>query len=172
MRRETENTVLFLVGLSIGLITLTGAFTRYVKSALLPWLAITAVLLMGLALVAIVGDIRRGGDGHDGRSLRAHPRQHRGVNGALVGRRDALQQLELRQLLGQPAAADRAVGQEDDAALLQRRNRVAAWPEHAFRILALRESSRKATRVNQRIGLELGAGKRRKFVLVPRRLVE
>ena len=65
MRRETENTVLFLVGLSIGLITLTGAFTRYVKSALLPWLAITAVLLMGLALVAIVGDIRRGGDGYD-----------------------------------------------------------------------------------------------------------
>jgi uncharacterized repeat protein (TIGR03943 family) len=65
MRRETENTVLFLVGLSIGLITLTGAFTRYVKSALLPWLAITAVLLMGLALVAIVGDIRRGGAGHD-----------------------------------------------------------------------------------------------------------
>jgi uncharacterized repeat protein (TIGR03943 family) len=53
------------VGLSIGLITLTGAFTRYVKSALLPWLAITAVLLMGLALVAIVGDIRRGGAGHD-----------------------------------------------------------------------------------------------------------
>jgi uncharacterized repeat protein (TIGR03943 family) len=31
----------------------------------LPWLAITAVLLMGLALVAIVGDIRRGGAGHD-----------------------------------------------------------------------------------------------------------
>jgi uncharacterized repeat protein (TIGR03943 family) len=72
MRRETENTVLFLVGLSIGLITLTGAFTRYVKSALLPWLAITAVLLMGLAVVAIVGDIRRGGAGHedDGHSHR------------------------------------------------------------------------------------------------------
>jgi uncharacterized repeat protein (TIGR03943 family) len=65
MRRETENTVLFLVGLSIGLITLTGAFTRYVKSALLPWLAITAVLLVGLALVGMIGDIRRGGAGHD-----------------------------------------------------------------------------------------------------------
>jgi uncharacterized repeat protein (TIGR03943 family) len=65
MRRETENTILLLVGLSIGLITLTGAFTRYVKPALLPWLTLTAVLLVGLALVAIVGDIRRGGPGHD-----------------------------------------------------------------------------------------------------------
>jgi uncharacterized repeat protein (TIGR03943 family) len=66
MRRETENTILLLVGLSIGLITLTGAFTRYVKPTLLPWLAITAVAAMGLALAAIVGDIRRGGPGHDG----------------------------------------------------------------------------------------------------------
>jgi len=66
MRRETENTILLLVGLSIGLITLTGAFTRYVKPTLLPWLAITAVVAMGLALAAIVGDIRRGGPGHDG----------------------------------------------------------------------------------------------------------
>ncbi|HSS23713.1 MAG TPA: TIGR03943 family protein [Mycobacterium sp.] len=65
MRRETENTILLLVGFSIGLITLTGAFTRYVKPTLLPWLAITAVLLVGLALVAIVADIRRGGPEHD-----------------------------------------------------------------------------------------------------------
>jgi putative membrane protein len=66
MRRETENTILLLVGLSVGLITLTGAFTRYVKPTLLPWLAITAVLTVGFALVAIVGDIRRGGHAHDG----------------------------------------------------------------------------------------------------------
>jgi len=65
MSRETENTILLLVGLSIGLVTVTGAFTRYVKPELLPWLAITAVLLVGLALVAIVGDIRHGGPGHD-----------------------------------------------------------------------------------------------------------
>lgn len=65
MSRETENTMLLLVGLSIGLITLTGAFTRYVKPALLPWLAVTAVLLIGLSLMAIVGDIRRGGPAHD-----------------------------------------------------------------------------------------------------------
>ena len=66
MKRETENTLLLLVGLSIGLITYTGVFTRYVKPALLPWLAATAVLLLGLALVAIVADIRRGGPGHGG----------------------------------------------------------------------------------------------------------
>src|ERR1700743_1676474 len=40
--RETENTVMRLVWLSSGLITITGAFTRYVKPSLLPWLAITA----------------------------------------------------------------------------------------------------------------------------------
>ncbi len=67
MSRETENTILLLVGLSVGLVTLTGAFTRYVKPSLLPWLAITAVLLIGLALVAMAGDIRRGGPGrHEG----------------------------------------------------------------------------------------------------------
>jgi uncharacterized repeat protein (TIGR03943 family) len=66
--RETENTVLLLVGLSIGLITITGAFTRYVKPSLLPWLAITATGLVLLALVSIMGDIRRGGARreHDG----------------------------------------------------------------------------------------------------------
>jgi uncharacterized repeat protein (TIGR03943 family) len=72
MRRETENTILLLVGLSIGLITLTGAFTRYVKPTLLPWLAITAVLAIGFALVAIVGDIRRGGPGHNGHDDDGH----------------------------------------------------------------------------------------------------
>ncbi len=52
---------------------LTGAFTRYVKPTLLPWLALTAVLLIGLALVSIVGDIRRGapdGDPEDGHGHR------------------------------------------------------------------------------------------------------
>lgn len=69
MSRETENTLLLLTGLSVGLISITGAFTRYVKPSLLPWLALTAVLLVGLALVSIIGDIRRGGprkhDAHD-----------------------------------------------------------------------------------------------------------
>jgi uncharacterized repeat protein (TIGR03943 family) len=59
--RETENTVLLLVGVSIAMITVSGAFTRYVKPGLLPWLAASAVLLIALALLAIIGDIRRGG---------------------------------------------------------------------------------------------------------------
>jgi uncharacterized repeat protein (TIGR03943 family) len=73
MKRETENTILLLVGLSIGLIVATGVFTRYVKPTLLPWLVLTAALLIGLALVAIVFDIRRGGsdrDADDGHSHR------------------------------------------------------------------------------------------------------
>jgi uncharacterized repeat protein (TIGR03943 family) len=59
--RETENTVLLLVGISIAMITVSGAFTRYVKPGLLPWLAASALLLIALALLAIIGDIRRGG---------------------------------------------------------------------------------------------------------------
>lgn len=61
MSRETENTVLLLVGISLVLIVASGAFTRYVKPGLLPWLVASAVLLIALALVAIIGDIRRGG---------------------------------------------------------------------------------------------------------------
>jgi uncharacterized repeat protein (TIGR03943 family) len=61
MSRETENTVLLLVGIGIAVITWSGAFTRYVKPGLLPWLVASAVLLIALALFAILGDIRRGG---------------------------------------------------------------------------------------------------------------
>lgn len=61
MSREAENTVLLLVGISIAMITASDVFTRYVKPGLLPWLAVSAVVLIGLALVAIIGDIRRGG---------------------------------------------------------------------------------------------------------------
>uniref|UniRef100_UPI001182B493 TIGR03943 family putative permease subunit n=1 Tax=Mycobacterium tilburgii TaxID=44467 RepID=UPI001182B493 len=76
MKRETENTVLLLVGLSVAMILATGVFTRYVKPTLLPWLGLTAALLIGLALVAIVGDIRRGGAHHD--DHRDHGHSHRG----------------------------------------------------------------------------------------------
>jgi len=59
--RETENAILLLVGISIAVIAVSGAFTRYVKPGLLPWLVASAALLIVLALVAIIGDIRRGG---------------------------------------------------------------------------------------------------------------
>ncbi|SOX55756.1 TIGR03943 family protein [Mycobacterium ahvazicum] len=65
MKRETENTILLLVGLSVALIVATGVFTRYVKPSLLPWLVLTAALLIALALVSIVGDVRSGGRDHD-----------------------------------------------------------------------------------------------------------
>lgn len=61
MSRETENCLLLLVGLSMAIITMTGAFTRYVKPALLPYLAAAAVVIVALAVVAIVGDVQRGG---------------------------------------------------------------------------------------------------------------
>jgi uncharacterized repeat protein (TIGR03943 family) len=71
MSREAENVLLLLVGIATAMITIGGAYTRYVKPSLMPFLAVTAVLVIGLALVAIATDIRRGsaaehdhGDGH------------------------------------------------------------------------------------------------------------
>lgn len=60
MSRETENALLLLTGVSTAIIAVSGAYTRYVKPGLLPYLAATAVLLIALALAAIVRDIRRG----------------------------------------------------------------------------------------------------------------
>ena len=87
MSRETENTVLLLVGISIAMITVTGVFTRYVKPALLPWLVASAVVLIGLALVAIIGDIRRGGPRTTDADVdHGHAHKHRsGIVWLLVG---------------------------------------------------------------------------------------
>ncbi|MGN7778346.1 TIGR03943 family putative permease subunit [Mycolicibacterium sp. 22603] len=71
MSRETENTLLLLVGLSTAIIAATGSFMRYVKPTLLPWLWITAVVLIALALTAIIGDIRRGPHRHADHGHRA-----------------------------------------------------------------------------------------------------
>lgn len=72
MSRESENTLLLLIGLATGMITITGAFTRYVKPALMPWLYVTAALLIGLALVAMVDDVRR---------RAGHPGEHESQSG-------------------------------------------------------------------------------------------
>jgi uncharacterized repeat protein (TIGR03943 family) len=64
MTRESENVMLLMIGMATAIITATGAFTRYVKSSLEPWLYLTAAMLIGLALVAIIGDIRKPAD-HD-----------------------------------------------------------------------------------------------------------
>ncbi|MCX2934162.1 TIGR03943 family protein [Mycobacterium sp. CVI_P3] len=65
MRRETENTLLLVVGIALVMVTVTGAYTRYVKPSMLPWLAISAAVVIGLAGVAMARDIRSGGAEHD-----------------------------------------------------------------------------------------------------------
>jgi len=65
VRRETENTLLLIVGIALVMVTITGAYTRYVKPVMLPWLAISSAVVIGLALVAIVRDIRGGGAQQD-----------------------------------------------------------------------------------------------------------
>lgn len=73
MSRETENALLLLIGVSTAIITLSGAFTRYVKPTLMPYLAATAILLIALALAAIVRDIRRGRREDDEDEAHDHP---------------------------------------------------------------------------------------------------
>lgn len=66
MSRNTQNVVLFLLGMCTAAIVVTGTFTRYVKPTLMPWLAMTAVLLVVLALSATIRDVRaRGRPGDD-----------------------------------------------------------------------------------------------------------
>lgn len=71
MRRETQNIVLLLVGMVFVVITVSGAYTRYVKPAMLPWLIAAAVVIIALAGNAIHHDIRHHNDAereahHDG----------------------------------------------------------------------------------------------------------
>ena len=66
MRRETENTLLLIIGIALVMVTVTGAYTRYVKPAMLPWLGASAGVLIALALIAIAHDIR-GGKAHEHR---------------------------------------------------------------------------------------------------------
>lgn len=66
MSREAENALLLLIGISTAMVAVTGAFTRYVKPSLLPWLIVSAVLLIGLAVVSIIRELRHpADDGHD-----------------------------------------------------------------------------------------------------------
>jgi uncharacterized repeat protein (TIGR03943 family) len=59
MRRETQNVLLLLLGLAVGVMVINGAYLHYVKPALLPWLVLAAVGLVALALISIVRDIRQ-----------------------------------------------------------------------------------------------------------------
>jgi uncharacterized repeat protein (TIGR03943 family) len=79
MSRETENALLLLIGLSIGIITVTGAYTRYVRPSQLPWLAAAAIFLIVLAATSIIRDYRR-----DGRDRHVDGHLHRSTVGWLV----------------------------------------------------------------------------------------
>jgi putative membrane protein len=61
VKRETQNVLLLLLGLGVGVMVVKGAYLHYVKPSLLPWLVIAASGLVVLALTCIVRDIRKGG---------------------------------------------------------------------------------------------------------------
>lgn len=70
MSRGTQNTLVLLVGLSAVVMVIKGTYLHFVKPSLLPWLIAAAVVLIGLALAAIVRDLRREpveDDGHQHR---------------------------------------------------------------------------------------------------------
>ncbi|SEQ62012.1 TIGR03943 family protein [Lentzea xinjiangensis] len=67
MRRETQNILLILLGGALLKISFSGLYLRYVQKGLLPLLIAAGAIMIGLALFAIVRDIRRGqavDDGH------------------------------------------------------------------------------------------------------------
>ncbi|GAA3857760.1 TIGR03943 family protein [Saccharothrix violaceirubra] len=69
MRRETQNILLVLLGGALLKLALTDTYLRYVKESLRPWLIATGAIMVVLALVAIVRDIRREREhDHDHRS--------------------------------------------------------------------------------------------------------
>jgi uncharacterized repeat protein (TIGR03943 family) len=58
MSRGTQNTLLLLVGLSAVVMVIKGTYLHFVKPSLLPWLIAAAVVLIALAVVSIVRDLR------------------------------------------------------------------------------------------------------------------
>ena len=65
-----QGVVLLIVGVAVAMVTVTGA-TPGTSSRMLPWLAVSAVLLIGLALTVIARDIGRGEDEHLGHAHRS-----------------------------------------------------------------------------------------------------
>jgi uncharacterized repeat protein (TIGR03943 family) len=61
VKRETQNVVILLLGLGVGVMVVKGTYLRYVKASLLPWLVIAAAVLIALALVCIIRDVRNAG---------------------------------------------------------------------------------------------------------------
>ncbi len=60
MRRETQNILLVLLGGALLKISFSGLYLRYVQKGLLPLLIAAGLIMVGLAVFAIIRDIRRG----------------------------------------------------------------------------------------------------------------
>lgn len=60
VRRETTNILLILIGGALLKITLNGTYLRYVKPSVRPWVLSAGAMIVVLALVAIIRDIRAG----------------------------------------------------------------------------------------------------------------
>lgn len=60
MRRETQNILLVLLGGALLKISFSGLYLRYVQKGLLPLLIAAGAIMIGLALFAIIRDIRAG----------------------------------------------------------------------------------------------------------------
>ncbi|MGW0249363.1 TIGR03943 family putative permease subunit [Nocardia goodfellowii] len=60
MTREAQNLLLLLIGAAVLMITLDGTYLNYVKPGLFPFLLISGLVIVALALVAIGRDIRGG----------------------------------------------------------------------------------------------------------------
>ncbi|WP_194814467.1 TIGR03943 family putative permease subunit [Nocardia sp. XZ_19_385] len=60
MKREAQNLLLLLIGAAILMITLDGTYLNYVKPGLYPFLLLSGILILALALIAIGRDIRSG----------------------------------------------------------------------------------------------------------------
>ena len=83
MKRETQNVLVLLLGLGVGVMVVKGAYLHYVKPSLMPWLLIAASVLITLALVCIVRDIRNSGNETYGETHPDHEQGHR-HSGAFV----------------------------------------------------------------------------------------
>jgi uncharacterized repeat protein (TIGR03943 family) len=63
--RGTQNLLLLLVGLSTAVMLVKGTYLNYVKPGLLPWLAVSAAVLVTLGLVSVVRDLRSARHDHE-----------------------------------------------------------------------------------------------------------
>jgi uncharacterized repeat protein (TIGR03943 family) len=82
VRRETQNILLVLLGGALLKISLNGTFLRYVKPALQPLLIASGVLMLVLAGVSIVHDIRKARQGAQTPTAACAPHGHHGGAGS------------------------------------------------------------------------------------------